>query len=122
MADETNGTPGQWDWAPAQGVAAGKRETLLRDARVFVVTGGTSRDIAEVGLDRADEANANARRIVLAVNSVAGIPSAALEAGLLTKALDLLAAGFLTDACDGSEPGCPSCEARRVLRALGRCP
>jgi hypothetical protein len=56
------------------------------------------------------------------VAACATIPSSALEAGLLTKALDLLAAGFLTDGCDGSEEGCPSCEARRVLRALGRCP
>lgn len=72
MAGE-NWTPGRWDWSPAQGVASGKMEALLRDARVFVLSGGTSRDIANVGLDRVDEANANARLMAAAKDLYAAL-------------------------------------------------
>jgi hypothetical protein len=59
-------TPGEWDWAPAHAVSAGRREALLSEARVFVVAGGTSRDLATVGIHRKDEADANARFIAAA--------------------------------------------------------
>jgi hypothetical protein len=114
MADETRWSPEpwrderdrgcRWDIVDANGdqVAQAQQRTAVRD------------------LPSQADRGANTRRIVAAVNSVAGVPSAALEAGLLARALDLLARGFLDDDCDGSEEGCPSCEARRLLRALGR--
>lgn len=73
---ETKWTPGEWDWSPAQGVASGKREVILRPAKVFVVSGGTSRDLAEVGLDRIDEANENARLMAAAPQMVDALRAA----------------------------------------------
>ncbi len=69
-------TPGEWDWGPASGT----QDALMRPARVFVVAGGTSRDIAEVGLDRIGEANANARLIAAAPEMLGALESLALMA------------------------------------------
>jgi hypothetical protein len=71
-------------------------------------------------VEEGDDIQMSERRAIALARACEGITTDALEAGLLSKALDLLAAGFLTDDCDGSEEGCPSCEARRLLRALGR--
>jgi hypothetical protein len=63
-------------------------------------------------------------RAAACVNACAGIPTEALEAGVLRKALDLLKFGSIdeSDPCQGDEPGCPECEAVNVLCALGRLP
>jgi hypothetical protein len=98
MADETKWSPEPWRVEDG-GIWDANEAPVICDPSAF-------RD----DLDRA----------AVAVNSVAGIPSEALEAGLLSRALDLVAVGFLTDDCDGSEEGCPSCDARRLLKALGR--
>jgi hypothetical protein len=107
MADETKWSPEPW--------SIDETDRTIVDAKdsAVVVADDYALDWTVWGPD-------SRRRIVAAVNSVAGIPSAALKAGLLSRALDLLALGFLTDECDGTEEGCPSCDARRLLKALGR--
>jgi hypothetical protein len=123
MADETKWSPEPWNMREVPCSCGKKGRRACRPD--FAVSAARWDELATVYGREDDEeghseGQANARRIVVAVNSVAGIPSAALEAGLLTRALDLVAVGFLTDDCDGSEEGCPSCEARRLLKALGR--
>ena len=67
----------------------------------------------------------DARRIVACVNACAGIPTEALEAGALGKALDALAwhghRGLPCPYASTAGP-CRNCEADRALRALGRLP
>jgi hypothetical protein len=104
-------------WAIIRGHETGRPMGLVAGEEHVVCWGGISRSASEVG-------DANARRIVAAVNACAGIPTEALEAGALGKALDLLKFGSIdeSDPCQGDEPGCPECEAVNVLRALGRLP
>jgi hypothetical protein len=109
MADETKWAPEPW--------SIDETDRTIVDAKdsAVVVADDYALDWTAWGPD-------SRRRIVACVNACTGIPSAALEAGLLTKALDLVAVGFLADECDGTTEGCPSCEARRLLKALGRVP
>jgi hypothetical protein len=72
--------------------------------------------VAAAGQNR-ENFEADALRIVAAVNSVAGIPTAALESGALAKALDALVICEASGSC--GEYGRHVFEA---LRALGRLP
>jgi hypothetical protein len=72
-----------------------------------------SADVCHVG--NGPTSAENARRIVAAVNAVAGIPTAALESGALAKALDALVICEASGSC--GEYGRHAFEA---LRALGR--
>lgn len=68
-----------------------------------------------------------ARRIAAAVRETAGIPTEALESGVIAQALDMIAEAFADPGCDGEEGlsegmNCISCRAVRLLRAAGRRP
>lgn len=64
------------------------------------------------------EQDANARRIVAAVNAVAGISTEALESGALAKLLDRVEGRAVDEGC---ADGC-GCGVLQLLRALGRLP
>ena len=69
---------------------------------------------------------ADARRIVACVNACAGLPTEALEAGALGRALDALGDMASQHRCGCGHPACNRCaddgENAAALRALGRLP
>jgi hypothetical protein len=114
MSEETKHSPEPW--------SAGLRDGTFPD-EIDDATGFRCAAAYGHGNSRHpdDAAEANARRIVAAVNAVAGIPTEALEAGKLGEALK--AAERLATAC--AVDGLYRYETRDVcdaLRALGRLP
>ncbi len=106
MSDETKHSPEPWTWRRGSKMDAGMNE---------VVVGSTG---SVVCATVPQSAEADARRIVAAVNACAGIPTAALEAGALAKALDLL-----TEAYADYQARMPAgwvLETRSALRKIGK--
>jgi hypothetical protein len=126
MSDETKHSLEPWRQNP-------EWPEEVKDAEDLVCAEGwPARDLDSPDFYRQqNRQNANARRIVAAVNACAGISTAALESGVVGELLSLVEDAFAEADCDGEEGlatvegvtlNCPSCKAVALLKRAGRLP
>src|SRR6266542_2122795 len=113
MSDETKHSAEPWTRRRGSKADAGMNEVVVNSTGVVVCA--TVPQAAET----------DARRIVACVNACQDLPTAALEAGALAKALDVLAQlghGVSGHQYVTTAGPCRLCAADAALRSLGRLP